>query len=414
MSALNETERGYVAELRARLKDRIPAAYDTDFNLYRWVLNADRMSRRQGNVDLAEKTLKRHLRFRKALKLDEKPVPPLDENPMFIERYQSKPVLHYLPSNNCYLAWMDYSTFDTVGILHKLTTTEMLLYSFWFYENLLEAVNDREAQTGYRSGIYLLMDVKGYEMNPWTIMFASNGTLAQLIQVFAYENYPEVVFPYSVINLPNWLLWPIKVIRAGMPKDFNERFLLFDGRYEDALLTHMTAEELPKPLGGRNPCSEAIQPVPSRRILPTEYYQHKASNDPHKSQLAHLQVHAGQRKFIPFRCSSGSTLAWFFTTDGEINFGVYYKHYRDGENLSSLPSSDEDVLEKLEMVQPHFRIGAKLVPERCSIECEENGVYYFVFCNKRSWFYKRNVYLRIEVDGKIIDKKALLDSTFVA
>lgn len=78
---------------------------------------------------------------------------------------------------------MEYASFDTAGVLHKLTTTEMLLYNFYFYENMLKVVNDREAQTGRLSAIHSIMDIKGYEMNPWTIMFASNGQMAQLAQV---------------------------------------------------------------------------------------------------------------------------------------------------------------------------------------------------------------------------------------
>lgn len=172
----------------------------------------------------------------------------------------------------------------------------------------------------------------------------------------------------------------------------------------------MTLDELPTQLGGRNPCSETLQPVPSRRIPSNEYYQQKASNDPPKTQLAHIQLHVGQRKFVPIQCHAGKKLNWFFTSDGDLLFGVFF---RKGQSEPLVTPTEGDILDKLEMAHPYFRLGAKLVPERGSVKCEENGTYYVVLCNKHSWFYKRNVHLKIEIDGTAVDRKALMESAFV-
>lgn len=53
-----------VAALRARFPNEIPKLYDTDFNLYRWIINAEKLHRcktYKDVIDKAEKCLRNHL-----------------------------------------------------------------------------------------------------------------------------------------------------------------------------------------------------------------------------------------------------------------------------------------------------------------------------------------------------------------
>lgn len=111
--ALSAESTQLVQELRARVrKDVIPPNYDTDFNLYRWIMAAERLHRTsQDIIEAAEKALRNHLRYRRALQLDSSPLPAWDDLPLFSRRLLPKgPLVTATDSSNRLLWYIDYET----------------------------------------------------------------------------------------------------------------------------------------------------------------------------------------------------------------------------------------------------------------------------------------------------------------
>ncbi|KIH69531.1 hypothetical protein ANCDUO_00115 [Ancylostoma duodenale] len=68
---LSELSRRYVKEVRSRITQPISPTYDTDFNIFRFVMAAERQHRKEKEIiEAAANALNNHLRIRKALDLD--------------------------------------------------------------------------------------------------------------------------------------------------------------------------------------------------------------------------------------------------------------------------------------------------------------------------------------------------------
>lgn len=94
--------------------------------------------------------------------------------------------------------------------------------------------------------------MNGYEINPFTMLFVSSGTLSYYSQLFHYENYPELVNPIELVNIAKWIQVPYKLIKAMMPAGFSDRFRLHDGNFLQYLTSEISIEDIPTTLGGNN------------------------------------------------------------------------------------------------------------------------------------------------------------------
>ncbi|KHJ43300.1 CRAL/TRIO domain protein [Trichuris suis] len=388
-----------VMELRQRVSSELPTSYDTDFNLMRWIINADKMSRTSGNVDLAEKNLRNHLHFRRALHLDEPGLPTWDENPVYKDRLLPRGHFEWLQARNCFLWWVDYSTLNMSAIIRSQKSTDMLIYHFWKYELMLRTINEREKDTGVRCSVYAVIDLRDWPINPLTLLFVNDGQMSYYANLFHYEHYPELVNPINLINAPTWISLPYRLVKSTMPKDFGSRFRILNHRFADTISKELPPEALPIEFGGTNAQLQPFTTVPSRFGMPEEKETSYERNKLERSEdLYHVYVNARRRKVIPVECKAGSTLLWHFTTDNALLFGIFF------QDFSAATSSTEDSHQHLipdvghmEMVYPLLRFAAKHVPETGALLCRQAGTYYLTFCNRSSWWSRRHVYIKVEV-----------------
>lgn len=131
-----------ITELRSMFAHgEIPAAYDHDYNLLRWILaseknlqthittaDKDQMNKRKRNEVLvaAHSAMVHHLKFRKALQLDEIKIPTWDENPMFVDHMVPRGQIKSVDKHNRLIWFVDYGTLDLKGVMHSVSSTEML------------------------------------------------------------------------------------------------------------------------------------------------------------------------------------------------------------------------------------------------------------------------------------------------
>ncbi|KRZ22323.1 Ubiquitin carboxyl-terminal hydrolase isozyme L5, partial [Trichinella pseudospiralis] len=397
-----------VAELRARLASSLPARYDTEFNLARWLTSADKVSRSKGNVDLAEKNLRHHLKFRQALNLNDEQVPTWDENPIYKHQLLPKGHFEWIASGHCFLWWVDYSTLDMSALLYTQKSTDVLIYHFWKYEQMLRMVNEREAATGQQCTVYAVIDLRQWPFNPLTLLFVNDGQMSYYANLFHYEHYPDLVQPINLINAPTWISLPYRLVKSTMPKDFGDRFRVLNHNYMATLLEELPLEVVPESMGGLNKERQCFETVPSKYPLPGSC-EHRIEVKRLADEAHHFHVNARRRHLIPVECQPGWTLQWRFTTDSALMFGIFFKPA--GEQ--KVPTKPTD-LDKLEMVYPLLRFAAKFVPESGQLKCLNAGTYYLAFCNKSSWWSRRHIHLELHVESQGTVLKQSLDRSLTS
>jgi hypothetical protein len=245
-----------VNDVRLKITQPLHPKFDKDFNVYRFILSAERLYKnRKDIVEHAAKVLNQHLRIRKCWKLDELPDVAFEENPLF--KYRFLPfgqIQEFTDKNNRLLWYIEYKTISVEGIAHGMQTSQSCRYQFWEFEHLLRRVNEQvsigsfvltkrttlqEEKTGCLSSLRHIVDMNGYEINPFTMLFVSSGTLSYYSQLFHYDNYPELVYPIELVNIAKWIHVPYKLIKTVMPAGFSDRFRLHDGNFLQTLTTEI-------------------------------------------------------------------------------------------------------------------------------------------------------------------------------
>ncbi|KHJ77242.1 hypothetical protein OESDEN_23138 [Oesophagostomum dentatum] len=207
--------------------------------------------------------------------------------------------------------------------------------------------------------------MSGYEINPFTMIFVTNGTLAYYSQLFHYENYPELfsqVTPIDIVNIAKWIHTPYKLAKAMMPAGFSDKFRLHDHNFLEHLTEDIDLDYIPATLGGRN---EKIVCLGAHR--PDQMERWTGNSQEVLNHLESFRIPARNRSHITAEITEPRTLSWYFRTDGDIFFGVFYEatHSSSGEHRLDL--------ETMEMVYPWFKLSAKLVHEKDSIKCTKSG-----------------------------------------
>jgi hypothetical protein len=101
--------------------------------------------------------------------------------------------------------------------------------------------------------------MRGFEINPFTMLFVSSGTLSYYSQLFHYDNYPELISPIEIVNVAKWIYLPYRLIKAMMPVGFCDRFRLHDEEFLQRLSAEISLEHIPTVLGGHNKvCSDSV------------------------------------------------------------------------------------------------------------------------------------------------------------
>ncbi len=121
---LGQEERRLVAQLRDKCHALLSPKYDTDFNLYRWLLNTEKVQkiRRTTHPEQLVSTtaiaLNNHLKYRKLLHLDDETAPTWEDNPLY--KHKLLPLGHLVEKpdkNNRFMWYIEYRSlrFEVFG-----------------------------------------------------------------------------------------------------------------------------------------------------------------------------------------------------------------------------------------------------------------------------------------------------------
>jgi len=405
---LSSESKKLVNEVRLKLKEPIHPNFNTDFNIYRFILNAERQfNKTKDVVESAAKYLNQHLKFRRCLHLDELEDVPFEKNPIF--RRNFLPIGELLPktdSSGRILWYVEYATITVEDIAHALRSSAACRYQFWQFEHMLRRVNKQEKETGKFSSLRHIVDMTGYEINPFMMLFVSSGNLSYYSNLFHYEHYPELVYPVEIVNIAKWIHAPYRLVKAFMPAGFTDRFRLYDNHFLEELKKEIKAEDIPESLGGLN---KDIKCIPAVKMTEGDYWQ--APSEKVLDQLEMLHVSAKKQKIFKVDIPENSpikTLSWYYRSDGDIYFGVFH------DPLNSKKKEEKEIdPDSKEMVYPYLKGAAKLVHEFDYVDLEKPGTYYLVLCNRHSWLHRRNIEIVVQLsapDGSDA-KRVYLDGT---
>uniref|UniRef100_A0A7E4VUH0 CRAL-TRIO domain-containing protein n=1 Tax=Panagrellus redivivus TaxID=6233 RepID=A0A7E4VUH0_PANRE len=384
-----------VNEVRLRLTQPIHPNFDTDFNIYRFVLNAERQHNKTKEIiEQAAKAVNLHLRYRKCLHLDEIPDIPFAENPIFRRRFLPHgEVRRETDASGRILWYVEYATITVEGIAHALRSSAACKYQFYQFEHMLRQVNIQEEATGKLSSLRHIVDLTGYEINPFMMLFVSNGTLSYYSNLFHYENYPDLVYPIEIVNVAKWVHMPYKIVKAMMPAGFSDRFRLYDNQFMATLKDEIKMEDIPESLGGSN---KEIKCIPAETLEEKDFW--KPTHDNILELLEPIGISAKKQKYFKVEVGENQrkTLSWYYKTDGDINTGVFFdpltsETKKDPKKKSHGKDHEDIDAHSKEMVYPYLKITAKLVHEFDYVDLEEPGTYFLVFCNRHSWLQRRTV-----------------------
>uniref|UniRef100_A0A183CZS1 CRAL-TRIO domain-containing protein n=1 Tax=Gongylonema pulchrum TaxID=637853 RepID=A0A183CZS1_9BILA len=298
-------------------------------------------------------------------------------------------------------------------LAHLLRSSQSIRYQFQQFEHMLRRVNQQEEKTGRLSALRHIVDLSGYEINPFTMIFVTNGNLTYYSQLLHFENYPELVSPLEMVNISKWIHVPYRIARAMMPDGFTERFRLHDENFLHILLKEIKIEDIPVTLGGKNEriiCQSALKRT-------TEQCSGATDQDLLNS-LETIVISPKKRRQIHVDVKESAKLQWYFISDGDIYFGVFYQPVEQNSSvigtISGSRQEKEIDCDKLEMVYPWLRLAAKIVHEADSIECTRPGRYWIIICNRASWIHRKTVNLAVQlVDEKSgCAKRCHTDGTF--
>jgi hypothetical protein len=401
---LSQESKKLVNEVRLRLTQPIHPNFNTDFNIYRFVLNAERQySKTKDIIEAAAKGVNNHLRLRKCLHLDEIEDVPFSKNPIFVNRYLPQGEIRKETDIQGRPLWfVEYATITIEGIAHSIRSSAAIRYQFWQFEHMLRHVMKQEEQTGKLSSLRHIVDLTGYEINPFMMIFVSSGTLSYYSNLLHYENFPELVYPVEIVNVTKWVHMPYKLVKTMMPAGFTDRFRLYDNQFLDTLGKEMSIEDIPESLGGKN---KEIKCIPAVHIAQEDYW--KPPSDLLLTLLESFHVSAKKQKFFKIEIPENQqrkTLSWYFKNDGDIFFGIFFDPTTTSSaavnGKKSVAKEEKDLeTETKEMVLPFVKITAKFVHEFDYLDLEKPGSYYLLFCNRHSWLHRRNLDALIQISN---------------
>ncbi|KAL7080254.1 hypothetical protein ACQ4LE_000971 [Meloidogyne hapla] len=412
---LSQESLNLIKEVRQKLTLSIHPNFNTDFNIYRFVANSERNYKsKQDIVDNAAKALSMHLRVRKCFDLDELPDIPFEQNPIFIERLMPmSPILENATDSFNRLLWfVEYKSLNVEAIANGIRSSESIKCQFWQFEHMLKRVNKQEKLTGRLSSIRHVIDMTGYEINPFTMLFVSSGTLSYYSQLLHYDNYPDLVYPIEMVNIAKWIYIPYRLIKSMMPVGFADRFRLHDANFLENLCMEINLDYIPHSLGGQNQsiyCIPMTQSTQSWQPIEPQILNH----------LEHLSIGPRKYKFFKIQIDPNIDkkhfLSWYFRTDGIIQFGVFFEplknerkdskqngkqlngHHNGIISTNSGRPSIEHFENNMEWAYMWFKLTAKIHHEWDSIECTQPGIYWIIFSNTHSWLHKRFVEVIIQL-----------------
>ncbi|XP_054895584.1 SEC14-like protein 2 [Poeciliopsis prolifica] len=367
-------------QFRSKIQDILPQlpAQDDHF-LLRW------LRARNFNVQKSEAMLRKHLEFRKHMKVDT--ITTDWQPPEVIEKYLSGGMCGYDREGSP--VWYDViGPVDPKGLFLSASKQDFIKSKIRDCEMLQKECDLQSERLGrHIESITMIYDVEGLGLKHlWKPAIETYGEILQMFE----DNYPEGLKRLFVIKAPKLFPVAYNLIKHFLSEITRQKIHILGGNWQEVLLKHIDAEELPAIYGGKATDPDG-DPRCRTRInhvgpVPPSYYVRDHVNVDYEHVLT---VSRGSSQQLDFEILfPGCVLRWQFSCEGaDIGFGVFLKT-RKGEWKKA---------SEMQEVIPSQRYNAHLVPEDGSLTCELPGVYVLRFDNTYSIFQAKRVSYTVEV-----------------
>ncbi|KAM8761196.1 SEC14-like protein 2 isoform 1-T2 [Acanthopagrus schlegelii] len=367
-------------QFRERIQDilpQLPAQHD--HFLLRW------LRARNFNIQKSEAMLRKHLEFRKHMKVDT--IVTDWRPPEVIEKYLSGGMCGYDREGSP--IWYDViGPVDPKGLFLSASKQDFIKSKIRDCEVLQKECNLQSERLGTNvESITMVYDVEGLGLKHlWKPAIETYGEILQMFE----DNYPEGLKRLFVIKAPKLFPVAYNLVKHFLSENTRQKIHILGANWQEVLLKYIDAEELPAIYGGKltdpdgDPrCRTRINHVGP---VPPSYYVRDHVKVDYEQCMSVSRGSSQQLEYdILF---PGCVLRWQFATESaDIGFGVFLKA-RKGEWKKAA---------QMQEVVPSQRYNAHLVPEDGSLTCERPGVYVLRFDNTYSIFQAKRISFSVEV-----------------
>uniref|UniRef100_A0A8C1UH67 SEC14-like protein 2 n=1 Tax=Cyprinus carpio TaxID=7962 RepID=A0A8C1UH67_CYPCA len=349
---LSPKQTGALAQFREKIADVLDQLPNqTDHYLLRW------LRARSFNVPKSEAMIRKHLEFRKHMKVDTivddwKP-------PEVIERYVAGGLCGYDREGSP--VWYDIiGPLDPKGLLLSASKQDCLRTKVRDAELLRQECEKQSKKLGkYIESITIIYDCEGLGMKHlWKPAVEVYGEILTMFE----ENYPESL----------------------------KKVLLIKANWKEVLRNYVDADQLPAVYGGSmtDPDGDPLCKTMLRYggVVPKSYYVRDSIKMKYDQCIT---ISRGSSYQLDYEVLfPNCVLRWQFASEGsDIGFGLFLK----------TKGNETKKVEAMQAILPSERYNSHLVPEDGSYTCEEPGIYVVRFDNTYSVLHSKKVSFTVDV-----------------
>ncbi|XP_052413375.1 SEC14-like protein 2 [Carassius gibelio] len=369
-----------LAQFREKVKDILPQCpSQSDHFLLRW------LRARNFNLQKAEAMLRKHMEFRKHMKVDT--ILTEWQLPEVIEKYLSGGMCGH-DREGCPVWYDVVGPLDPKGMMHSASKQDLIKSKVRDCEMLQKECDLQSERLGRNiESITMVYDCEGLGMKH--LYKPAIETYGEILTMFE-DNYPEGLKRLLVIKAPKLFPVAYNLVKHFLSEDTRRKVVVLGSNWQEVLQKYIDPEELPAYYGGKLTDPDG-DPRCRTRItvgseIPKTYYVRDSIKVDYDQSvtIGRSSSHQVEYELLAPNCA----LRWQFTCDGaDVGFGVYRKK-KMGEWMKA---------SEMEEIVPNERYNAHLVPEDGSLTCPEPGVYVLRFDNTYSIFQSKTVSFTVDV-----------------
>ncbi|XP_035248071.1 SEC14-like protein 2 [Anguilla anguilla] len=377
---LSQKQEETLTQFRERIEDILPQLPSQhDHFLLRW------LRARSFNVQKAETMLRKHVEFRRHMKVDT--ITTDWQQPEVITRYLAGGMCGYDREGSP--IWYDViGPLDPKGLLLSASKQDFLKRKIRDTEMMQRECRLQSQKLGkVVESITLIYDCEGLGLKHlWKPAIDAYGEILTMYE----ENYPEGLKRLFLIKAPKLFPVAYNLIKNFLCEDTRRKIIVLGANWQEVLRKYIDPEQLPVAYGGT-----LTDPDGDPRCktwinyggeVPKSHYVQDSVKVQYEQSVTIGRGSSHQLEYeILF---PGCVLRWQFASEGaDIGFGVFMK-----TRIGSRQKAGE-----MQEVVPSQRYNAHLVPEDGSLTCADAGVYVLRFDNTYSVLHSKRISFTVEV-----------------
>ncbi|KAI6185336.1 Cellular retinaldehyde-binding triple function domain containing protein [Aphelenchoides besseyi] len=371
--------------LRAKLGALLPADYNTDYFVGRW------LRAYKGDEAAIIQKLGELVAHRKAFGYNEENILEFcEQNPIAkstFERFGISTLKMDVFSDDVAVFIQRMENTDIKEIMKIMPLSNVLHSYFFLHECFQRSMHEHERKTGRPSAVVVVLDLKGLNLGDFINPLSTSSKLARLVVMIWSAYFSENMIGLFLINPPGILSLMWQVAKHIVDAKTQSR-IKFVPKLED-IFTYLKKEAVPEIWSGKrrdenspNPSACIRTPLPIQEsdfFTPEKYWknEHGFSTVPETKSVALKSKNVHE---IAKECKSGQKLIWLFTVNADITFEIAFT------------SGEED-----ELVWPRVILTSLKTPEIGNINCEKEGTYRLRFANISSSWLSTKLQYAVEV-----------------